>query len=57
MVTAVEQAKQNIVRYHSVVGVTEDLTGFYTLLEYMHPRYFKGILQYQKRVGKYWGNK
>ena len=48
-------AKQNIMKYHSVVGVTEELTGFYTLLEYMHPHYFKGILQYQKRLGKYQG--
>ena len=52
---AVKQAKRNIVKYHSVVGVTEELTGFYTLLAYMHPHYFKGILRFQKRTGKYKG--
>ena len=51
MSNAANHAKQNIVKYHSVVGVTEDIPGFRTLLEYMHPHYFEGITQYP--ISKY----
>ena len=37
------EAKQNIVRYHSVVAPSEEMAGFFELLEYMHPQYFTGI--------------
>ena len=46
MADAASHAKQNIVKYHSVVGLTEDTPGFRALLEYMHPHYFEGITKY-----------
>ncbi|XP_023345285.1 heparin sulfate O-sulfotransferase-like isoform X2 [Eurytemora carolleeae] len=49
---ALEQAKQNLINKYLVVGVTEDLESFVTVLELLLPQYFAGGVQYLRDTGK-----
>ena len=43
---AVNMAKDHIVRYFIVVGITEDMHGFFELLDYHIPNLFRGIANF-----------
>ena len=42
---ALEQAKQNMERYYSVVGVLEELNQTLSVLEHLMPQFFDGVTQ------------
>ncbi|GBP87200.1 Heparin sulfate O-sulfotransferase [Eumeta japonica] len=49
---ALEQAKSNLVRYYLVVGVTEEMMDFITVLEAALPRLFKGATEHYLNSNK-----
>lgn len=46
------QAKQNIVKYYSVVGIVEDMDSFFYALEKRLPRFFRGAFGLYGRHGE-----
>lgn len=40
---ALEKAKKNVIENHAVVGIAEDMESFTRALEFLMPRYFKGM--------------
>lgn len=49
---ALQLAKKNIERHYSVVGINEDLLGFFQILETFVPKYFKGAESAYKKHRK-----
>ena len=49
---ALAQAKRNIERHYAVVGLSEDLHGFFSILEVLAPHYFRGATLVYKRHGE-----
>ena len=47
--TAVNMAKSYIEQYFIVVGITEDMHGFFELLEYRLPHLFSGIAEFYEK--------
>ena len=45
-------AKRNIAKHYAVVGVSEQLTEFMEVLEWMFPAHFPGVLKVHKQSGK-----
>ncbi|ELU01375.1 hypothetical protein CAPTEDRAFT_206336, partial [Capitella teleta] len=45
------KAKQNLVKYYSVVGIVEDMDSFFYALEKRMPRFFKGAFGLFGRYG------
>ena len=41
-IAALNEAKYNVDKHFAVVGVMEDLHGFFQILEYLFPDYFRG---------------
>lgn len=48
---ALTLAKHNIAQYHAVVAPTEDLGGFFVLLEELMPQVFRGVYKIYKKQG------
>lgn len=46
------KAKQNLVKYYSVVGIVEDMDSFFYALEKRMPRFFKGAFGLFGRYGE-----
>ena len=52
---AVAQAKRNIAKHYTIVGVSEQLEEFFEVLEWMFPMHFSGVLEkYQKSSKLNW---
>lgn len=49
---ALEQAKQNLVNHYLLVGVTEEMLDFITVLEATLPRFFKGATEHYLNSNK-----
>ena len=46
---ALDRAKKRVEKFYAVVGVTERMTDFFTVLEYIFPHYFTGATQYYRQ--------
>ena len=44
--SSLQRAKSNTEKYYSVVGMLEDFTNFFKMLEYIFPQYFAGAINY-----------
>lgn len=49
---ALEQAKHNLVNHYLIVGVTEQMLDFITVLEATLPRFFRGATEYYLNSNK-----
>ncbi len=52
-VRSLDQAKQNVVDFYPVVGITENLTGFFQVLEHLTPEMFTCATRNFQTEGRY----